>query len=46
MSSGCSWWWTALVFIGGIGLGQMLLMVALMMFAGGGERDEHERGSA
>ena len=42
--SECSWWWTALVFIGGVGIGQMLLMVALMMLAGGNtERDEHER---
>ena len=47
--SACSWWWTALVFIGGIGIGQVILMASLVLMTGGNtERtaDEHERGSA
>jgi len=45
--SGCDWWWTALVFVGGVGIGQVLLMVSLMLLTGGNpeQRDEHERGS-
>jgi hypothetical protein len=44
----CDWWWTALAFVGGIGVGQVLLMTALVLMSGGSERDgdEHERGSA
>ncbi len=45
--SGCSWWWTALAFVAGVGTGQVLLMVALAMLAGGQprqSRDEHEEG--
>ena len=42
----CDWWWTALVFIGGIGVGQVLLMTALVLMAGGNpQRDEHEGNS-
>ena len=42
----CSWWWTALIFTAGMGVGQVLLMVSLVMLTGGNpERDEHERGS-
>ena len=45
--SECSWWWTALAFVGGIGVGQILLMLSLVLMTGGSERerDEHERGS-
>jgi hypothetical protein len=40
----CSWWWTALIFVAGLGVGQVLLMASLAMLAGGNpERDEHER---
>lgn len=44
----CSWWWTALAFVAGLGVGQIALMASLMLLTGGGEReqrDEHERGS-
>jgi len=44
----CSWWWTAMVFIGGIGVGQILLMITLMLLTGGNtdrHSDEHEKGS-
>ena len=43
--NGCSWWWTALVFVAGLGVGQVVLMVSLMMLSGGNPResDEHER---
>ncbi len=42
---GCSWWWAALVFIGGMGVGQIALMASLAMLAGGSpQRDEHEEG--
>ncbi len=47
--SNCSWWWTALVFVAGLGIGQVLLMASLVLMTGGSERerpDEHERGSA
>lgn len=42
--SGCSWWSLALAVVAGAGVGQVLLMAALVMFAGGdaGARDEHE----
>jgi hypothetical protein len=43
----CSWWWTALVFVAGLGVGQLALMVSLVMLTGGNPGgDEHERGSA
>ena len=43
----CDWWWAALIFIGGVGVGQILLMLSLVLMSGGNTResDEHERGS-
>jgi len=42
--SECSWWWSGLMFVAGIGVGQVFLMAMLMLFSGSNERDEHERG--
>ena len=42
--NGCSWWSLALALVAGAGVGQVLLMAALVLLAGGdaGARDEHE----
>ena len=42
--SSCSWWAISLAFVAGAGVGQVLLMAALVLLAGGdaGARDEHE----
>ena len=44
--NGCSWWSLALALVAGAGVGQVLLMAALVLLAGGdaGARDEHEEG--
>lgn len=43
--SECSWWWLGLAFVAGLGVGQVVLMAALVIATGGGaHRDEHEEG--